>query len=458
MENLTFSVKISNFFFLNKLFFKDCFAAKTGGILQISEFVNVKIKHCEFRNGLSDFGAVFYIRDYAKVFIEDSKIYQNFGWTNLIDISDSIFFIKDTIFYENFNNIILLSGSNFSCINTSFLNHSCMLNSQGCILSAFKESYIGISSNLFENILSLSENNIYLLSSHAILQNISFISVRTKKNKGNIIGSAQSYLSIINGFMSKYEGNALNLEESNIEISDTKLLNNLFNKRGLSPVIIINCFYFRLIKVQFENNSYSDQGGAISMMNTLKMFFTQSEYIIMQSNFSLNTATKGGAIYLKNQNLSIINSTFKSNEADYGGAIFCELDGIFCFINIFKVFFFNFFVDTLHVQTIISKNYFINNKATIDGGGIKWAGFTPFFSENYYDLNKAQYGNNIASYPIKMRLEIFENIQNSSKLIYSSNENIILNLYEINPGNKIQFHLVFSLLDIYEETVVTQKG
>ena len=296
--------------------------------MQFSEFVNVKIKYCKFLNGLSDFGAVFYVINHARIFIENSEIYQNFGWNNLIDISDSDFFIRETKVYENNNNIISLVGSNFSSINTSYFNHSCILNNQGCILSASEDSSIRISSNSFENILSLSENNIYLFSSNAILQNTSFKFVKTQKNKGNIIASMQSFLSILNGVMSTYEGNALYLEESTIDIDNIKLLDNLFNKRGLSPVVIINCFYFRLVNLHFENNSYSSQGGAISMINTLQLPFQGAENVILNSIFSFNSADQGGAIYLKNQNVSIMNSTFFSNEADYGGAISCEIDSI----------------------------------------------------------------------------------------------------------------------------------
>ena len=376
----------------------------------------------------------------------------------MIDISDSDFVIKDTKIDENINNLILLTRSNFSCANTSFLNHSCMLNSQGCILSASENSYIRISSSSFENILSLSENNIYLFSSNAILQNTSFKFVRTQKNKGNIIGSIQSFISILNGVMSNYEGNALYLEEGTIVIDNIKLLDNLFNKRGLSPIILINCAYFKLRNVRLENNSYSDQGGAISMINTLQLFFKQEENIITNSIFSFNKANKGGAIYLKNQNVSVINSTFISNKADNGGAIFCELDGNHEFVHYFWLLFFSL-LGTFQAQAIISENNFTNNYASIDGGGIKWTGLQPFFSKIFYKLNTGQYGNNIASYPIKMELEIFENFENTSKLVYSSKENdSLLSLCEINPGNKIQYKIDFSLLDIYEQIVLTQKG
>ena len=58
-----------------------------------------------------------------------------------------------------------------------------------------------------------------------------------------------------------------------------------------------------------------------------------------------------------------------------------------------------------------------------------------------------------------MELEVFENVENSSKLVYSSKKNnSLLNLQDINPGNKIQYKVVFSLLDIYEQIVLTQKG
>ena len=57
------------------------------------------------------------------------------------------------------------------------------------------------------------------------------------------------------------------------------------------------------------------------------MFIISSEIIIKKSNYSLNLAEKGGAIYLENvlNNSVIIDCNFFNNEAiNSGGAIFLK--------------------------------------------------------------------------------------------------------------------------------------
>lgn len=110
------------------------------------------------------------------------------------------------------------------------------------------------------------------------------------------------------------------------------------------------------------------------------------------------------------------------------------------------------------MNTFIRSCSFELNIANKDGGAIKWKEKKPEIeSTNMYLKNRAVFGPDIASYPIKMGLEIYEkssnNVAYSSKL--SSN---IAELFNISAGNTIQYRIVVKILDYYDKLVYSQIG
>lgn len=109
----------------------------------------------------------------------------------------------------------------------------------------------------------------------------------------------------------------------------------------------------------------------------------------------------------------------------------------------------------------MQRNKFSLNIALKDGGAMKWVGNQPKIEENnIYQLNKALYGLEIGSYPVRLGLEIFEKNNSTSKtLIYSSltssEPGIIANVI---VGSEIQYTLAFSVLDIYGKIVNSLSG
>ena len=53
---------------------------------------------------------------------------------------------------------------------------------------------------------------------------------------------------------------------------------------------------------------------------------------------------------------------------------------------------------------MISESAFELNKATSEGGAIRYNRETPIFKDNTFTQNKAKYGSDIASYPIRFQL------------------------------------------------------
>ena len=56
----------------------------------------------------------------------------------------------------------------------------------------------------------------------------------------------------------------------------------------------------------------------------------------------------------------------------------------------------------------ITDNIFINNSAVLEGGAIKWNDEMPIISNNTFENNTAVYGDNIASFPLRISLKTYE--------------------------------------------------
>lgn len=114
----------------------------------------------------------------------------------------------------------------------------------------------------------------------------------------------------------------------------------------------------------------------------------------------------------------------------------------------------------------ISFSNFVNNKALIEGGAIKWNDEKPYCFNNTFINNSAIYGENIASFPLRMILNYFDKKEFSeSKYTAPKKDEILLNksekiitLTNISSGNSIPFVLEFILVDVYGKIVNLNQG
>lgn len=110
------------------------------------------------------------------------------------------------------------------------------------------------------------------------------------------------------------------------------------------------------------------------------------------------------------------------------------------------------------IKLFIYRSLFTKNEA-ISGGGIFWLKRIPFFQLVNFNENLADYGHNIASYPIRILFEVFEKHENEILQIYSSKNNQSeAFLKNLSPGNPLPLILRFSLVDIDGEIVKTANG
>ena len=112
----------------------------------------------------------------------------------------------------------------------------------------------------------------------------------------------------------------------------------------------------------------------------------------------------------------------------------------------------------------IIDNIFVNNSAEIEGGAIKWSDEMPYFLNNTYINNSAIYGKNIASFPIRIILNVYNktsqnkvNLSRIEAILWSINRTNIP-LSDISSGNSIPYILQFELLDVYGKIVNLNEG
>ena len=106
------------------------------------------------------------------------------------------------------------------------------------------------------------------------------------------------------------------------------------------------------------------------------------------SNFTNNGNSSqrlGGAIYVKQSVLTIQNSSFTNNTAIDGGAMYFGCTSI------------------TNCNLTLTDLVFTNNNAIRQGGAIYYDYVRPRIEEVEYTNNSAEYGLNIASYPVKIR-------------------------------------------------------
>lgn len=107
----------------------------------------------------------------------------------------------------------------------------------------------------------------------------------------------------------------------------------------------------------------------------------------------------------------------------------------------------------------IKNNNFYSNIASVAGGAIKWSRDMPKIDEdNVFSLNSAQYGSNIAAYPIRLLVEIhlkqnYTTPENNFSLLANGMDNKTVILENISSGNDFPYVIVSKTVDLYGNIV-----
>jgi len=109
--------------------------------------------------------------------------------------------------------------------------------------------------------------------------------------------------------------------------------------------------------------------------------------LITWCDFLQNSIIGNGSINIKVQQIFLMNNVFSLNSAIAGTSLY----------------YFEFFNSSRSI--FIYNNSFLNNIAQIEGGAIKYLMKRPNIDKsNVFYGNLASYGNNIASYPVRMTM------------------------------------------------------
>ena len=173
----------------------------------------------------------------------------------------------------------------------------------------------------------------------------------------------------------------------------------------------------------------------ISSIHNLRIYDVTDGVSIQQSSIGLiqdsqiyrsgsTSKVNGGAIYIQNSNSTMLNMTFENNIAQSGGAI-----SIIC--------------DSYEIcQNTITNSIFLSNIGVEQGGAIYYSFRRPELQNITFNYNNAQYGPNIASYPVRIvnsvnmnNLIVLSNV--ASGLVYQETIRMLLVDYDSQTMNLI---------------------
>ena len=182
-------------------------------------------------------------------------------------------------------------------------------------------------------------------------------------NEGSFIYGDASTIFLNGSSLYDYVYIAIKLIQCKLYLLFTKIEQNIKidNKQLGGSIVCVNCEHISMYNSTIINNiNYMSKNAVFAFIRNL--IYDSYRYEIINSNFTRNIGIYGGAVYIENSNITIFNSIFEGNEGQNGGSIFLSCD------------------NTLICDWNINSNTFINNKANISGGAIKWESQNPIHS------------------------------------------------------------------------------
>ena len=412
-----------------------------GGIFSLNENTNFIGINSYFEENWSNEGGVMFAYDNlnSQILFQNCIFKNNSAESFLFSLLNSQINMINVSFTSNFNNLFLLTNSNLTFENSSIKNHVCSNIEYGCLAKGVQNSYIYLKQiQVFDLGNSLQGGNIYIEDSSLNVYNSNFTNMTSQTYVGVCVYGFNALTVNINGSnFINFDYNCILIDNGNISINNSLFSNE---KKGEKINIKINygcircflCQNFNIMNSVFLKNDFVKYGGAI----TLDSFISNTgKCIIYLNKFLSNVVSEnGGAILIYNSICNILECIFDSNSAKNGAAIYND--------------------NKLPLATLIIKNNtFINNFASKEGGAVKWTNIMPNITDNIFTNNQAFYGNDVASFPI--RLQVFINFTNFSTSFDEIGISKIPFIRNISSGNTLPFNITVLVLDCYDQIVST---
>ena len=281
-------------------------------------------------------------------------------------------------------------------------------------------------------------------SSKGIFFQIHLNFLRSFKQEKTCVFTMNSSLKIEESSFLNYETNALFFAKSRIFIKNCEffLAKNFLEKEKIGifgAIFSENCEVFLLFFSRIFSNSNEFNGGACILTSNSN----ENRAFLLNNTFANNFAKEnGGALFIFNGKTSLKNSNFIENSANKGGGL--------CY----------FSSQTRENSIMILQgNSFVKNEAFDEGGAIKWETLKIVEFANSFVQNSAIYGENIAAFPMKIRMKVIAKSEKEScEGEESSDDRNITNFYCVSSGNDIGYGVSVEVLDDYENIVNNLQG
>lgn len=430
-----------SYLYLNNVSIINSYSIEKGGAFLIYENSFVKAINLTVKNCFSNRGSVIMIyENYLNEVIFESSFFINNSATNsLIDSLFSVLSFNKCEFFQNRDSLMILETTRF------FLNYSNIFNlsstSGECFFISSMLCSLEIINTLVEEINSNSDNG-FLISSYSNFSflNLSLVNIFQKRSS---IAVKNSIFNISNtSFLNNFPS-AINSEISNCAIKLVKFeINSKSDTFFFSFINLVDNPFFEISNSSFYSAYSENEGGCINAigqnLKEIKQFL-----MIINCNFTSSFSKKqGGSLYLLHSTVNLIGCYFENNIAlNGGGSIYFEANS------------------ESSDNLFINETTFLNNTCGLGGGAIMWINKIPVIENVYFFENKANYGNNIASNIMRIKIQIFSynKISNELQLEYDSFNNYSLNytVKDQKAGDALNKTIIYYYLDYYNQTINT---
>ncbi|CAI2370495.1 unnamed protein product [Moneuplotes crassus] len=405
-------------------------ASETSTVDSSELFNNSPITSNEYESETTSCSKLCFLSDEFKQYVENDNLHK---------------LVESQVLFE------VISGS-FSVRNSSNIHSE-----QHPILSLMSD--IEIDSSTLRN-LSFSSTSIKVATSTIVLNNVTFEDIFAEANSELILGDIGSVLNLTdiiykssNALFLRISSSQLYANQVMIEnIHTPQVLLNIekAERVSLNNFEIINSTVTSDELVHVSRSAQVEMDGFVARNNTDKnvMSITNSHVSLLQNlniksslraleiiqtiidringstfinNGNIDSST-GGAILVQNSKVRIENSTFNHNAGLKGSAIAFECTSLeLCDLSLDDV-------------------NFTNQRASQQGGAINYNYKPPVITNCTFTNNSAQYGPDIASYPVRIRM---------TQDIHSD-----MSLTNVGPGIGLDSSIKLSLLDFDNQTMV----
>jgi hypothetical protein len=385
-------------------------SASIGGAVRVGLDSTMTLSKCSFTNNKStQGGAALYIFNTGMAnTVTDCTFQSNISDDNIIEMIETSLTMTRTVISKNSSGVIV-NSSVLTCSECTFSDQAPRTSAAFMWITSY--SVVAFSSTTFARGTANDDGGgLYVADSGVTMSRCTVVDVTSKWNGGFMwVQGKDSSIHItdssFNNLSSGLPGSFIYLTQGSIEISGTQVKafsdvaiyasqasqlvvqNSSFSGgRGTfgACVTCLKCKAVSVVMSSFQDN-YSSRGGAAVMLVD-QTSLSDASFLISGCSFTNNRGTVGGAVQADSVKLEVKDSTFTLNSADTfnGGAM--SLSCLLYTNCVFKV----------------SGSSFTQNTAEVNGGALAWANNQPTLSTNSFADNKAKYGADVASFPMKL--------------------------------------------------------